>query len=386
MGALVAIGRNYSEGSLNVYDCEICPECRLQGMLGQEGAAQLKILYHGPLWSGSTSLQRARSLARQPDVTVIEHDTHSRPGATPLWQRIRWRLGVPDDTNRENDRLLAAVRDHRPDVVLVDSSRVLTISTLRRIRGENRVALAFYTPDDIMARHNFSYALRASFPEWDVFYTTKTFNIDELRRAGVRRPVLVGKAYDPDLHRPRTSTEIGPDFERFDLVFIGAFESERCRSINSLSEAGMSIVVYGASVGGWKRSQLRPGVDLRPSAFNEQYVAAMHHGRIALCFLRKASRDRITQRTMEIAAMGRPMLAEKTTEHDDHFIDGHEYIGFMSDSDLVEQASRLLAQPEARHALGMAARKRCLISGYSTDARAGQMVQSLAEVISRMSR
>jgi hypothetical protein len=146
------------------------------------------------------------------------------------------------------------------------------------------------------------------------------------------------------------------------------------------------VMIFGASVGGWKRSQLRPGVDLRPSAFNEQYVAAMHHGRIALCFLRKASRDRITQRTMEIAAMGRPMLAEKTTEHDDHFIDGHEYIGFMSDSDLVEQASRLLAQPEARHALGMAARKRCLISGYSTDARAGQMVQSLAEVISRMSR
>ena len=81
---------------------------------------------------------------------------------------------------------------------------------------------------------------------------------------------------------------------------------------------------------------------------------------------------------MEIAATGRAMLAEKTDEHDAHFIDGVEYQGFITDTELVGRASAMLADEPARQAMGSNARKRCLNSGYASIDRAREMVAAMA--------
>jgi spore maturation protein CgeB len=240
--------------------------------------------------------------------------------------------------------------------------------------------IAYYTPDDIIGAHNLSWPLRWSFPEWDLFFTTKTFNVAELAERGVRKPVLIGNAYDPKLHRPLSRAEVGEDFERFDLVFIGAYERERCQSINRLAEAGFGVVVYGKAAG-WRPGALHGNVVLRDAQLAEAYTISLHHGKIALCFLRKLNRDRITTRTMEIAASGRPMLAEKTEEHDAHFVDGAEYVGFSTDAELVAKAKRLLDDRTRLLKLGEAARRRCLASGYSTVDRAREMIAHVARVI-----
>ncbi len=262
--------------------------------------------------------------------------------------------------------------------MLVDNSRVIARKTLRELRCLGVGTLAYYTPDDITGAHNLSRPLRLSFPEWDVLFTTKTFNIPELAAEGVRNPVLIGKAYDAALHRPLTRDEVGEDFERFDLVFIGACERERMNSINALCRGGLGVVVYGGSLGRWDRSDIHPSLVVREACFGEQYARSLHHGRIALCFLRKRNRDRITQRTMEIAAAGRAMLAEKTDEHDAHFIDGVEYQGFITDTELVERARAMAANEPSRRAMGSNARKRCLNSGYSSIDRAREMVAAIA--------
>jgi hypothetical protein len=226
------------------------------------------------------------------------------------------------------------------------------------------------------APHNLSLPLKHSLSCWDLVCTTKTFNVPELAALGVRRPFLIGKAYDPALHRPLDPAQVGPEHERFDAVFIGAYERERCNSINALAEAGCSLVVYGAEAGGWTKDRLHPMVELRRSEFGERYVAAWHTGKVALGFLRKINRDRITQRSMEIAAIGRPMVAERTDEHDHHFEHGSEYLGFRDDRELVQRVRDLRDDASTRLALAAAARQRCLQSGYSTADRARQMLDA----------
>lgn len=340
----------------------------------------MKILYLADLWEGSTSLQRVRAFERQPEVDVVAVDTGVRLGTqASLWHRVRWRLRWPVDLAGANELLLKAGQAERPDAIIVDNSKVIGRDTLRTLKREGRAVLAYYTGDDIMARHNLSHPLRRSFPEWDLFFTTKTFNVEELRRAGVRRPVLIGKAFDPGVHRPLRREEIGADFERFDIVFIGTHEAQRRESLNALAESGLTVVVYGGGLGGWPRKLLHHAVELRDSVFEHEYTRAMHHGKLALCFLRKANRDRITQRTMEIAAMGRPMLAEKTEEHDQHFVDGEEYLGFRDDASLVATARQILSEDDRRESLGRRIRERALESGYSSDARASEMIGKLAE-------
>lgn len=337
----------------------------------------IKLLYFGPQWKGSTSLQRLHAFMQLEGVGAVGVDSGAQIGGkSALWNRVRWRLRMPVDSLGENERLVEAVTTHRPDIVVVDNSKVITRKTLARLRQLSSPRLVYYSPDDITAQHNLSFPLARSLPDWDIVCTTKSYNVPELVAHGVSRPVLVGKAYDPTLHRPLPAAEVGPDYERFDAVFIGTYERERCASINALAEDGVSLVVYGSDKGGWRREHLRAGIELRDSVFAEGYVAAWHVGRIALCFLRKLNRDRITQRTMEIAAIGRPMVAERTDEHDQHFDNGSEYVGFESDRDLVKQVRDLLADDARRLALAEAGRRRCLRSGYSTLDRARQMIDA----------
>lgn len=333
------------------------------------------LLYFGPQWSGSTSLQRLNAFRQIGGVDAVGIDCGASVGSySPLWHRVRWKLRLPVDVRAENSVLLNAVEQHRPSIVLVDNSKVIRRQSLLRLRELGVRRLVYYSPDDIVAPHNLSFPLKWSLPDWDFVCTTKTFNVPELAAIGVRRPLLIGKAFDPALHRPWQADSLGSDFERFDAVFIGTYEPERCASINALAAAGVSIVVYGADKGGWKRAYLHPAVSLQNSVFADEYVKAWHTGKVALCFLRKINRDRITQRTMEIAAIGRPMVAERTDEHDQHFLHGEEYLGFRDDNELVTSVHALLADRAKREQLGAAGRARCETSGYSSVDRARQML------------
>ena len=334
------------------------------------------LLYFGPQWSGSTSLQRLRAFQEIEGVTAFGVDNLvNLENKASFGSRVRWKLRLPMDVLGENARLLDEVIKNKPEIVLVDNCKVITRETLVRLREVGVRKLVYYSPDDIAAAHNLSFPLKWSLPFWDIVCTTKTFNVPELLAMGVRRPFLIGKAFDRNLHRPLSQAQVGSDFEQFDAVFVGTYEPERCASINALAESGVSVVVYGADKGNWHASRLHAGIDLRPSVFAEDYVRAWHVGKVALCFLRKINRDRITQRTMEIAAIGRPMVAERTDEHSQHFLDGLEYLGFNDDAGLVMAVQKLIHDPAGRIALGQAGRLRCLSSGYSTVDRAEQMIQ-----------
>lgn len=338
-----------------------------------------RLLYFGQLWAGSTSLQRLRAFRRIDDLTAIGIDSGARMEEHwPLWRRIRWKMRLPADALEENRSLASAVAEHHPDIVFVDNSKVISRRTLAAVRKSGARTLVYYSPDDLAARHNLSLPLKWSLPDWDVVCTTKTFNIPELPTLGARRVVLVGKAFDPELHRPLDRAAEGGDFERFDAVFIGSYERDRCASINALAESGVRVVVYG--MGRWPASAMHRNVELRPSAYGSAYVKAWHTGKVALCFLRKLNRDRITQRTMEIAAIGRPMVAERTDEHDRHFRDGTEYLGFSGDAELIRHVHDLLGDRARRTAIGAAGRRRCLASAYSTVDRARQMLDAFNAV------
>ena len=337
----------------------------------------MKIVYHAALEEGSTSLQRLRSFRAIDGVDVIEHDSTARmTRPATLYQRIRWRLGWPTDNFRENERLLAFVKATRPDVVFVDNCKVIRRSTLRAMRRHGVGRLVYYSPDDMMNPMNMKWPLRLSLPEWDTVFTTKSFNVAELRALGARNPREIGNAYDPTLHRPLDAAEVGEEFERFDLVFAGASENARRDSINALCEAGFSVVIYGGDLGNWDPRKLHPLVECRPAAFGPDYARAMHHGKLALCFLRKMNRDRITTRSIEIPAMARPMLAEKTEEHDAHFVDGVEYAGFLDDDGLIAAARKYIGDANARLELARKGRARCVASGYSSIDRAREMLDA----------
>jgi spore maturation protein CgeB len=337
----------------------------------------MKLMYIGPLWDGSTAVQRLRAFTQLPGLTVIPIDSQERVGRTTLIVRVRHKLRWPADRGHLNERVLEAFARHRPDVLFVDSTRVFTQRTIRAVRQKG-CSVVYYSPDDVSQRHNSSRQLESCDPEWDVFFTTKSFNVPELKERGVRNPQLIGKAFDPQEHRPMTSAEVGPEFELFDAVFVGTYEAERARSIRHLAENGITIVVYG---NGWHRDHLHPNITLRPAVYATEYARCLHTGKLALCFLRKINRDTITQRSIEIPGAQRTMLAEKTDEHDQHFADAKEYVGFRNDGELLARCRELLADDTRRLAIARAGRQRCLSSSYSTYDRAKEMLEVMCAAL-----
>jgi hypothetical protein len=333
----------------------------------------VKLLFVGPLWEGSTARQRLQAFEQVQGLRVVSLDSGDRIGKANLVDRVRHKLRWPADPTRLNERLLAAASEQRFDVVFIDSTRVLSRATIRRLRPARRV---FYSPDDVAQAHNSSRQLESCDAEWDVFFTTKSFNVPELAARGVRHPVLVGKSFDPELHRPMTREEVGEDYERFDVVFAGTFEEPRLRALNLLVEAGLRPVLYGNT---FPRARLDPRIEIRPAKYALGYTATLHTGKVALCFLRKLNRDKVTQRSVEIPAAARPMVAEKTAEHDEMFRDGTEYLGFSTDEKMVEHVRRMVADDAARSALAEAGRRRCLESGYSAPERARFMLTAIGE-------
>jgi|RhiMetdeSRZDD1v2_1073273.scaffolds.fasta_scaffold399703_2 spore maturation protein CgeB len=339
----------------------------------------MRLLFVGPLWDGSTALQRANAFKEIVGVEVVTLDSMDRIGKVSFADRVRHRIRLPADQHGINTKLVTAASELRPDVIFIDSVRVITPITLRTIRQSCNASLVFYSCDDIAARHNSSRQLEACDQEWDIFFTTKSFNVAELKARGVRRPVLVGNAFDPEVHRPWTAEEIGNEFERFDSVFIGTCEADRMRTLNKLAQAGFSVVLHG---NGWVPSKLHPQVTLRPPVYAQDYSRALHSGKLALCFLRKLNRDLVTTRSIELPGAARPMIAEKTREHDELFEDGRDYVSFSNDTELTERVGALLSDDAARKALAQAGRERCIRSGYSTIDRASEMIRVIQTNVS----
>src|ERR1700682_2901239 len=174
----------------------------------------MKLLFAGPLWDGSTALQRLNAFKQLSELDVIALDSGEHSSKPAIIQKLRHRLGWPAGDFNLKEKLLEAMNKHRPEIVFIDSTRLLWRSTIQQIRRYGAVA-AFYSPDDVNQPHNSSRQLESCDQEWDVFFTTKTFNVAELLQRGVRRPVLIGNSFDPDIHRPMSAQEVGQEYERF---------------------------------------------------------------------------------------------------------------------------------------------------------------------------
>jgi spore maturation protein CgeB len=342
-------------------------------------AAGCTIIYVGEMLPGSTSLQRCESIERQGGqvVRVITRTSQTR---APIVSRVaaaayRAGLNLPTpDSLGVNARLLQTVKQTRADILWLDKALTIRPPTLRQVRTIcPDLIVVGYSPDDMGQRHNRSTAFDRHVSLYDVYFTTKSYGVSELRDLGCTNPVFVANAYDPALHRP---VDLGPDDRaRFGgaVTFIGSYEAERAEAIAALGAAGVTVRVWGS---GWPRPiTALPGVVIEGHAvYGEDYVRALCASDINLCFLRKLNRDQQTTRSIEIPACGAFMLAERTAEHLALFEEGQEAEFFGSIDELIAKCRLYLNQPEDRKRIAADGRKRCLTSGYSNDDRMKSML------------
>jgi spore maturation protein CgeB len=257
----------------------------------------------------------------------------------------------------------ATVCKFRPDLMLVTGISAPDFKVLRGLRGRG-VRIANFLTDDPWNPHNAAGFFWRALQEYDVVFSPRRANLDDLRHHGCRRVEYLPFGYNPAMHFPE-SPATPAECERFecDVAFVGGADNDRLPIGRALVQAGLKVRLYG---GYWDRDrELRPhwrgfvkGRDLR---------LAVCSATVNICLGRKANRDGHAMRSLELPAMGACLVVEDTLEHRELFgEDGECVVYFRCLPELVALVQRLCREPERARQLGVNVQRRiCEISRHT---------------------
>lgn len=234
------------------------------------------------------------------------------------------------------------------------------------------VRMNFLTDDPWNSSHRASWFMRA-LPRYDVVFSPRRANLEDLRRAGCDKVIYLPFAYEPAIHFPEAPA--GPqEQEKYasDVVFAGGADAERVPYLAALIQAGVRVGLYG---GYWGRYPETRAFD-RGLASSGALRKAVGAARIALCLVRRANRDGHAMRTYELAAMGACILAEDTEEHREILgAEGVSAVYFRSIPEMLERVRELLRDAAWRNRLASAVRTRICSEGNTYRDRLDTMLR-----------
>ena len=346
----------------------------------------MKILFVGDLNEYGRSFQRYRSLKELGhEVMGLSHVPVSAEAGSEkkerFFHRVAWRLGFPSDVTRVNEKIKEAATEGKFDVIWIEKGNTIKPKTLKFLKDFKPLPkIVSCSEDDMFAKHNRSIYYTKGLPYYDVVFTTKTYNLEELKTLGARRTELFLDSYDEKTHHPVSLTADEMKVFGSDVCFVGTFEKERAESMLFLARNGVAITVWGNGWGNWVSKD--PGLDIKNKpVYSRDYAKAICGAKINLCFLRKINRDEVTSRSVEISACGGFMLAERTKRHLDFFKEGKEAEFFGSDEELLEKTKKYLASEAERKKISEAGRLRCIEGGYSTKKQLSQMIDKIKKIL-----
>jgi len=341
-----------------------------------------RVLFVGDLRMGQTGSHRLKAM-EDVGCQVIEINTHTPASifkANKILRRLWGKVWGPSDLAGINDQILKCLQRDNFDILWLDKVLTVDEDTLQAVKKlRSGCKIVGYSPDDMYARHNQSKQFLDNLPQYDIYFTTKTYNVSELKTLGCQHVHFIGKAFDPHTHRPLPVNAKEREYYGGPVGFIGTWERERAESMIKLAEKGIKVRIWG---NGWNKYCFRNrNIRIEGKAiYGNEYALAICAFDINLGFLRKCNRDLQTSRSMEIPACGGFMLAERTKQHLALFGEGKESEFFDSDDELLDKVQYYLTHPDERQRIAAAGRERCLRSGYSNHDRMREMLACISKI------
>ncbi|MEP6714502.1 MAG: glycosyltransferase [Terriglobia bacterium] len=294
--------------------------------------------------------------------------------ANPLLAKFNWwfRSHRPTHLSGFGEEVARACQEMGAGYLLTTGLAPVSERTLSSIGRAGVLRMNFLTDDPWNPQHTAHWFMDA-LPRYDIVFTPRRANVEDLRRAGCAQVHYLPFAYAPDMHFPDPPANPGEEAKySTDVFFGGGADADRVPYLTAMIQEGMSVALYG---GYWNRyPETRPSH--RGSASPEVLRKAAGGARISLCLVRRANRDGHAMRTFELAASGACILAEDTEEHRE-ILGPEGAVYFNSIPDMLEKAKALLSDEGRRHRLCLAVKAR--ISGGKNTYR-DRLVEMLSAV------
>jgi hypothetical protein len=169
--------------------------------------------------------------------------------------RLRFRPLARAAAVRQNQRLVEAAREFRPDLCFVIRSENTTERTIRAISQTGARVVNWSVDDPYRPRTE----LRAAHA-YDHAFVFDRHYIEALERHGVRSASYLPMGCDPQVHRPVELTPAERERYGAEVAFVGTHYPNRERALMGIRD--LDLAIWG---GGWKLHLWNPGHPLRAS-------------------------------------------------------------------------------------------------------------------------
>jgi len=324
----------------------------------------LRIIVVGQTFDESRTVQRAaamRSLGCSVICvpTVPSGSNYETPPS--INQRIRYRIRLPGDPAKANQRILREI-ENGADILWLDAADMIKPAILRQAKKINKnLVLIWYGEDDMMNLRLRTRQIDGALRLFDLWVTTKSFNAEpeELASLGARNVIFVNNSCEPTLHRQAQINE--EDQIRFGskISFIGSFEGPRANSLLSLAKIGLNVRVWGNGWADWVGRHPNLTIENR-AVYNKNFAKVVAASSINLCFLRKANRDLQTCRSIEVPSCSGFMVHQRNSEITAIYREEKEAVYFSCDDELAKACFLWIDRDQQRALIGKAARRRTM--------------------------
>lgn len=293
-----------------------------------------------------------------------------------FFTKIFDKLKIPLDIDSLNQRILEKTESFKPYIVFIVKGNNIYPSTLEQIKKNKNIKLISWSLDDMYAKHNRSYYYTKGLKYYDVIFTSKSYNLGELKEFGAKKVEFLYQAFSKKYHKP--CDDCTKANYKTDVLFIGFAEQERFEDLNYLAQNGIKIDIFGS---GWNKKKFQnhhENLNITPKdLLGDDYANAISCSKISLCFLRKANRDLHTSRSIEIPACGGFMIAEATDEHKILFKEDEEAVYFSSKEQLLDKVKYYLEHEEERNTIVKAGYTKTRKDDYSYDDMVSRILNAI---------
>ena len=311
-------------------------------------------------------------------VVALDQQAYAGQGLAGKLQ-FRTQMGPP--VSRFNQEVLRLARENQSNVAWFDKALGLWPKTLRQLRGMGVFTVDYVNDNCFGPRHDPGWRLyRKTIPEFDLHALPRDVSLQDYKAHGARAVMRIRFSYEPTVHFP-PANPLAESAQPRELSFIGTPYDNRAEFLTELWRKGLPVTVSGSEPH-WRKA-------LKPDAFRAtfrdgeikgaSYREAIWRSRINLAFVTKANQDSVAHKSFEIAACGGFLLAERTPEHLECFLEDKEAVFFSSLDEAEAKARLYLKDTAARQQIAAAGRARAAVSGYDNDS---MMRSVLARVVS----
>ncbi|MFW5696955.1 MAG: CgeB family protein [Fimbriimonadaceae bacterium] len=326
----------------------------------------MRVLYLGDQ-DGMSGYRLAALRRRGEEVVTIDPKVYL-PTSSFVY-KFHWETGYKFLQRHVETEVLRAVDKDRFDVVWVNKGVSISRRLLERLKERTGGVTVSYNNDDPYGgRDGRAWAtFLESIPAYDLMVVPRLVNFWEAKSHGANYVLRCFHEIDSEIQAEPKITEEDRQEPEAKVLFIGTYFMGRDAQLKGLKERGIPLTLRGNS---WDKAP--EWAELKPiwkaAVHGEAYLKQVRMAKVSLCFLSRGNRDLHTTRSNEIPYAGGLLLAERTPEHQEMYVENEEAMFFDSLDECAEKCNMLLADDALREKVRLAGQRRAIKNNHTTDA------------------